>query len=49
MKKGDSVKVKKGVFSPDYDDLLIEGWQGRVTEISPNTRSEERRVGKECW
>jgi hypothetical protein len=37
MKKGDSVKVKKGVFSPDYDDLLIEGWQGRVTEISPNT------------
>ena len=37
MKKGDSVKVKKGVFSPDYDDLLIEGWQGRIIEISVNT------------
>ena len=37
MKKGDSVKIKKGVVSPDYDDLLIEGWQGRITEISVNT------------
>jgi hypothetical protein len=29
MKIEDSVRVKKGVKSPDYyKDLLIEGWQG---------------------
>jgi hypothetical protein len=33
MKKGDSVNVKKGVMSPDYDDLKIEGWQGRIKEL----------------
>lgn len=37
MKKGDSVKVKKGVMSPDYDDLSIEAWQGRITEIDVDT------------
>ena len=37
MKKGDSVKVKKGVMSPDYDDLNIEGWQGRITELDHDT------------
>ncbi len=37
MKKGDSVKVKKGVMSPDYDDLKIEGWQGRIKELDYDT------------
>lgn len=37
MKKGDCVKVKKGVMSPDYDDLNIEGWQGRITELDHDT------------
>jgi len=37
MKKGDSVKVKKGVMSPDYEDLKIEGWQGRITELDNDT------------
>ena len=33
MKIGDSIKVKDGIESPDYDDLLIEGWVGRIIEI----------------
>ena len=37
MKRGDSVKVKKGIMSPDYDNLSIEGWQGRVVEIDGDT------------
>ncbi|HBF88848.1 MAG TPA: hypothetical protein DDX39_09420 [Bacteroidales bacterium] len=37
MKKGDNVKVKKGVMSPDYGDLKIEGWQGRITELGFNS------------
>lgn len=34
MKIGDSVKVKQGIISSDYDDLIIEGWQGRIIEIN---------------
>jgi hypothetical protein len=34
MKIGDSIKVKQGVISPDYDDLIIEGWQGRIIEMN---------------
>jgi len=34
MKTGNSVKVKEGIISPDYDDLVIGGWQGRVREIN---------------
>ena len=34
MKIGDSVKVKKGIKSPDYDELLIEGWVGRIVETN---------------
>ncbi|MDR0231675.1 MAG: hypothetical protein LBI82_06095 [Dysgonamonadaceae bacterium] len=37
MKKGDRVKVKKGIMLPDYDNLSIEGWQGRIIEISDDT------------
>lgn len=34
MKIGDSVRVKKGIKSPDYyEDLLIEGWSGRIVGI----------------
>jgi len=36
MKIGDSIKVKQGVFSPDYDNLSIGGWQGRIVEIDKN-------------
>jgi len=36
MKIGESVTIKKGVKSPDYDDLLIEGWVGRIIEIDEN-------------
>ena len=36
MKIGDCIKVKQGVFSPDYDDLNISGWQGRIIEIDNN-------------
>ncbi len=31
---GDSVKVKSGIMDPDVEDLCIEGWQGRVAEIT---------------
>ena len=34
MKIGDSIKVKQGIFSPDYDDLIISGWQGRIIEMN---------------
>ncbi|MBN2395804.1 MAG: hypothetical protein JXC36_04990 [Candidatus Atribacteria bacterium] len=37
MKIGDSVRVKKGVKSPDYEELFIEGWIGRIIEIDENT------------
>lgn len=33
MKIGDSVKVKKGIKSPDFKDLSISGWVGRIHEI----------------
>jgi hypothetical protein len=36
MKIGDSIKVKQGIISPDYDDLIIGGWQGRIIEINGN-------------
>ncbi|MDA3904935.1 MAG: hypothetical protein PF484_02555 [Bacteroidales bacterium] len=36
MKIGDSIKVKQGVFSPDYADLDIGDWQGRIVEIDNN-------------
>lgn len=34
LKKGDSVRVKKGIMCPDYKGLCIGGWQGRVSEIT---------------
>lgn len=36
MKIGNSVRVKKGIESPDYDGLLLDGWEGRVVEIDEN-------------
>ena len=32
---GDSVMVKKGILEPDYNEIKIEGWQGRVKHINP--------------
>ena len=37
MKKGDSVKIKKGFLLPDYEDLNFDNWQGRITEIDGDT------------
>lgn len=34
FKIGDSVKVKKGVTDPDMKELCIEGWQGRIVQIT---------------
>jgi len=36
MKIGNSVRVRKGVKSPDYENLLIEGWIGRLVGIERN-------------
>lgn len=36
MNIGNSVRVKKGIKSPDSEDLIIEGWEGRVVEINDN-------------
>lgn len=36
MEIGNSVKVKKGVKSPDYEELLVEGWVGRIVGIDGN-------------
>lgn len=36
MKIGNSVKVKEGIISPDVDDLVIGGWQGRIREVNDN-------------
>jgi hypothetical protein len=33
FKKGDPVKVKDGVACPDYEDMCIAGWQGRVMDV----------------
>jgi len=33
FKEGDSVKVRNGVMCPDYKDLCIAGWQGRVIDV----------------
>lgn len=30
---GDSVKVREGIMCPDLEDLCIEGWQGKVSEV----------------
>lgn len=34
MKIDDSVKVKNGILCPDLKNLCIEGWQGRISEIT---------------
>jgi hypothetical protein len=33
VKIGDYVKVKKGTKDPDFEDLLIEEWEGYVVKI----------------
>ena len=34
---GDSVKVREGMMCPDLEDLCIEGWQGKVSEVGEDT------------
>ena len=33
MTIGNSIKVKEGIISPDFDNLVIGGWQGRIREL----------------
>ena len=34
IKVGQYVRVKKGTKAPDFDDQLMDGWQGKVKEIT---------------
>lgn len=34
FKIGDVVKIKEGTKDPDFEDMYIGGWQGRVVEIT---------------
>ncbi len=42
MKIEDSVIVKQGIKEPDYEDLEIGGWQGRIVKI--DTKSDNDNV-----
>ncbi len=33
MNIGDSVRIKEGIISPDYDNLIIGGWEGRIMDV----------------
>lgn len=33
FKKGDSIRIKDGVCDPDYPEIEIGGWQGRIFEL----------------
>jgi hypothetical protein len=33
FKKGESIKIKQGVCDPDYPNIDISGWQGRILEF----------------
>lgn len=33
FKKGESIKIKQGVCDPDYPNIDISGWQGRIVEF----------------
>ena len=34
FKVGDAIKVKEGIVCPDMQDLIISGWQGRISAIT---------------
>jgi len=36
FKLGDSVVVKQGIKEPDFEEIEIGGWQGRIIEIDAN-------------
>lgn len=38
LKVGDYVKTKKGIKTPDSEYQLMDGWQGKVTEIQKEAR-----------
>lgn len=40
IKVGDCVKVKKGIKDPDFENVLIENWQGNVVEIVEESEAE---------
>ncbi len=33
FKKGESIKIKQGICDPDYPNIDISGWQGRIVEF----------------
>jgi hypothetical protein len=39
MKIGDSVRVKKGILDPDFNQFDMSGWQGRIKDIVPNNET----------
>jgi hypothetical protein len=40
---GDSVKVRDGMMCPDLEDLCIEGWQGKVSEVGEDKDGKRRQ------
>jgi len=46
---GDSVRVKEGITDPDYFDVSITGWQGRIVEIEPNTNTPDETLYLVEW
>ncbi|MBM9521240.1 hypothetical protein JWG39_15575 [Desulforhopalus vacuolatus] len=40
LKKGQSVKVKKGVLCPDDPEFDLSGWQGRIIDVSEDENGE---------
>lgn len=41
FKVGDIVKVKEGVIDPDFEDLDISNWQGKIIEIEDDYEGEK--------
>lgn len=37
MEIGNSVRVKDGIMSPDFDNLKIGGWEGRIVDFNDTT------------
>ena len=40
FKKSDSVKVKDGVMCPDYEELCLASWQGRIVATEETDQGE---------
>jgi hypothetical protein len=49
FKVGDIIKVKGGVPDPDFEDLLISGWQGVIVEVELPTGKEKEHLYHIKW